>query len=161
MEKGPAISNTLCPTKVFAHKAPDMSSQQVEHSFNSTTLCRSSPRGWSFGAWRIQGIIFFNLSYLLFKHNIFFSIIFKPLLIFFPFPMVTFFKHPYFFSFWEEEEKQPYIPNNRIFQRSYSFNINSIISSLTSFKSNPMTVSLNKRLKRKRKKEEAYCVIWR
>ena len=50
MGKGLAISNTLCPTKVFAHKALDMSYQQVEHSFNSITLCCPSPKGWSFGA---------------------------------------------------------------------------------------------------------------
>ena len=58
----------------------------------------------------------------------------------------------YFFSFWEEEEKQPYISNNRIFQRSYSFNINSIISSLISFKSNPIIVSLNNRFKKKKRR---------
>ena len=80
IRKGLAISNTLCPTKVFAHKALDMSYQQVEHSFDSINLCHSSPEGWSFGAWRIKGVIFSiwvtyfsNPTYSLF----FSSIIFK------------------------------------------------------------------------------------
>ena len=90
----------------------------------SNTFCSSSPNGWSFGAWRIQGVIFFNLSYLLSKHNkfsilslLYLSLHYSVFIDFFFFTMVIFFK-------------QPYISNNRIFQRLYSFNINSIISSL-------------------------------
>ena len=131
MRKGLPTSNMLCPSKVFLHhavehKAHDMSYQLVKHSSNSisNTFCRSSPNGWSFGAWRIQGVIFFQFELPTFQtQQIFysFSIIFKPSLFslywFFFFTMVIFFK-------------QPYISNNRIFQWLYSFNINSIISSL-------------------------------
>ena len=146
----------MCLTKVFAHKVLDMAYQQVEHSSNSINLCRSSPKGWSFGAWRIKEVIFSiwvtyfsNPTYSLFFSLLYLRIYYSVFIDFFPFPMVIFFKHPYFFSFWEEEKKQPHISNNPIFQRSYSFNINCIISSLISFNSNPIIVPLNKLKKKK------------
>ena len=118
MTKGLPTSNTLCPSKVFLHhavehKARNMSYQRVEHSPNSicNTLSRSSPKGWSFGAWRILVLYFTIWVNLLFKPNIFsvFSLLYLSLYwFFFPFPMVIFFK-------------LPYISNNSIFQRIIFF----------------------------------------